>query len=45
MLVHAYNIIIDQVIGSIGPARNIVDGLNAMGKKKSINFNDKCATY
>ena len=32
-MVHAYNIIIDQVTGSIGHSRDIVDGLNAMGKK------------
>ena len=31
MLEHAYNIIIDNGIGSKGHGRNVVDGLNAAG--------------
>ena len=44
MLVHAYNIIIDNGVGSLEHGRKVVDGLNTNRKNVSIHFNGKYAT-
>ena len=45
MLEQAYNIMINQGVGSPGHRREDVDGINSKRKKVSTNVNDKCETY